>query len=67
MLELLCCCTVTTLPGLLGVGLCQAAVGLPVWWHARDLHWLGTDPRWGGIGGDTAAILPGLKPGIPSS
>ena len=67
MLELLCCCTVTTLPGLSSVGPCQAAAWLPVWWHAGDHYCLGTDPLWGGgrVGGDSAAALPGLKLGIP--
>ena len=68
MLGLLCSCTVTTLPGLLGVGPCQAAAWLPVWWHAWDRHCLGTDPLGGRrIGGDTAAVLPSLKLGILSS
>ena len=71
MLGLLCSCTVTALPGLLSVGPRQGVAWLPVWWHARDRHCLGTDPLGegggggGGIGGDTAAVLPGLKLGIP--
>ena len=62
---LLCSCTVTTLPGVLGEGPCQAAAWLPVWWHARDRHCLGSDPLGGRIWGRHCSCLPGLKLGIP--
>ena len=56
MLGLLCRCTVTILLRslslrLISVGLFQAAVLLPVWWHARDPHCLETNPLGAGEGG----------------
>ena len=47
---------------LCSLGPCQAAAWQTICWRARDRQRPGTHPLGGGdIGGDTAAILPGLK------
>ena len=68
MLGLLCICSVTSLLGLSGIGPCQAAAWLPIWWHAWVCLLRNGQHAWelipfGGGRGDSAAVLFGLKLG----